>query len=42
MLKKFKKRVEIHQIGHKYSFGNQGHKVGDNANDVIEYVFIGR
>lgn len=42
MLKKFKKRVEVHQIGHKYSFGNQGHKVGDNANDVIEYVFVGR
>jgi DNA adenine methylase len=41
MLKSFKKRVDVCQINHKYSFGNQGYKVGDNANDVLEYVFVG-
>lgn len=40
MLKKHKKFVEVHQINHRYSAGNQGHKVGDNANDVFEYVFV--
>jgi DNA adenine methylase len=42
MLKKFKKSVEVHQIQHKYTFGNQGFKVGNNANDVREYIFIAR
>lgn len=42
MLKKFKRTVEVHQVQHKYSFGNQGHKVGNNANDVREYIFIAR
>jgi DNA adenine methylase len=33
--------VEVHGIDYKYSFGNQGHKVGNNHNDVSEYIFVG-
>lgn len=40
MLKSHKKSVEVHQVNHRYSFGNQGHKIGDNKNDVFEYVFV--
>lgn len=40
MLKHFKKRVSVFQIGHKYSFGTQYE--GDQiANNVDEYVFVG-
>lgn len=35
------KRVEVEKIDHKYSFGNQSHKVNDNNNAVQEYLFIG-
>jgi DNA adenine methylase len=35
------KRVEVVQVDHKYSFGNQSHKVDDNKNSVKEYLFIG-
>lgn len=35
------KRVEVVKVDHKYSFGNQGHKVNDNNNDVQEYLFVG-
>jgi DNA adenine methylase len=35
------KRVEVIQIDHKYSFGNQNHKIEDNKNTVKEYLFIG-
>jgi DNA adenine methylase len=40
MLKQFKKRVSVFQIGHTYSFGTQ-HGNGENANAVDEYVFVG-
>lgn len=40
LLKKYKKHVKVHQIEHTYSFGNQGNKVGDNANKVNEFVFV--
>ena len=40
LLSKYKK-VEVVQIDHKYSFGNQGHKIDDNKNSVKEYLFIG-
>jgi len=39
LLKSYKKHVQVHQIEHTYSFGNQGNKVGDNANKVSEFVF---
>jgi adenine-specific DNA methylase len=40
-LKKHKSRVECHEIDHLYSFGNQNHRIGNNANRVKEYLFIG-
>lgn len=40
LLSKYK-RVEVVKLDHKYSFGNQGHKVNDNKNAVQEYLFIG-
>ena len=41
MLGKYKKKVEVIEIDYKYSFGNQGHKVEENNNDVKEYLFLG-
>jgi DNA adenine methylase len=35
------KRVEVVKVDHKYSFGNQNHKIDDNKNTVKEYLFIG-
>lgn len=40
LLKKYKKAVELKEIDYQYSFGNQNHKVGNNANKVKEYLFI--
>ena len=40
MLKKYKDHVDVHEVEHLYSFGNQRFKVGDNANRVLEYIFI--
>ncbi|XJZ27285.1 Dam family site-specific DNA-(adenine-N6)-methyltransferase [Bacillota bacterium Lsc_1132] len=41
LMKKYKENVTVHQINHRYSFGNQGHKVNDNRNQVYEYIFVG-
>lgn len=35
------KKVEVVPVDYKYSFGNQGNKVGKNNNDVKEFLFIG-
>lgn len=35
------KKVEVVPVDYRYSFGNQGHKVGDNKNAAQEYLFIG-
>jgi DNA adenine methylase len=40
LLSKYKK-VEVVQVDHKYSFGNQNHKIDNNKNTVKEYLFIG-
>jgi DNA adenine methylase len=40
ILRKYK-NVEVLQIDHRYSFGNQNHKICDNKNSVKEYLFIG-
>ena len=40
MLKRHKPRVHVHQVEHLYSVGNQGRRVGDNANRVQEFVFV--
>lgn len=40
ILKKYRKNVDIKEFDHKYSIGNQNHKIGDNKNSVKEYLFI--
>ncbi len=42
LLNQYKKHVKVHQIEHTYSFGNQNHKIGNNANKVQEYIFIAK
>lgn len=41
IMTKYKRHVEVVPVDYKYSFGNQAHKVGDNKNDVQEYIFVG-
>jgi DNA adenine methylase len=41
LLGKYKENVEVIPIDHRYSFGNQGHKVDDNRNKVKEFLFVG-
>jgi len=41
IMAKHKRHVEVVPVNYKYSFGNQAHKVGDNKNDVQEYIFVG-
>lgn len=40
MLKKYKKKVEVHEIDHTYSFGNQNIRAVQ-SNRVKEYLFVG-
>lgn len=41
ILARYKKHVDVVPVDYKYSVGNQRHKVGDNKNDVQEYIFVG-
>jgi DNA adenine methylase len=41
LMLRFKKKVVVHEVNHRYSFGTHGHKVGDNQNKVQEFLFIG-
>ena len=41
IMAKHKNHVEVVPVDYKYSIGNQGSKVGDNKNDVQEYIFVG-
>lgn len=41
ILSKHKKHVEVIPLDYRYSFGNQGNRVGDNKNKVQEYLFVG-
>jgi len=41
LMSNYKNHVEVVPIDYKYSFGNQAHKVGNNKNDVHEYLFVG-
>lgn len=41
IMAKHKNHVEVVPVNYKYSIGNQGTKVGDNKNDVQEYIFVG-
>ena len=35
------KQVKVVPVDYKYSFGTHGHKVGNNKNEVKEYLFVG-
>jgi DNA adenine methylase len=41
-MSKYKNDVSVIPVDHRYSFGNQGHKIGDNRNAVKEYLFLGQ
>lgn len=41
ILSKHKNYVEVVPVDYRYSFGNQGNRVGDNNNQVQEYLFVG-
>lgn len=41
ILSKYKQHVEVIPVDYRYSFGNQGDKVGNNMNKVQEYLFAG-
>jgi len=41
IMAKYKKNVDVVAVDHRYSFGNQGSKIGNNNNEVKEYLFIG-
>ena len=41
ILSKHKEHVEVVPVDYRYSFGNQGDKVGNNRNKVQEYLFVG-
>ena len=41
LMTRYKSRVEVVAVDHTYSFGNQGHKIGNDNNRVREYLFIG-
>jgi DNA adenine methylase len=41
IMAKHKQHVEVVPVDYKYSFGTQSHKVGNNKNDVQEYIFVG-
>lgn len=41
IMSKHKQHVEVVPVDYKYSFGTQSHKVGNNKNDVQEYLFVG-
>jgi len=41
LMSMYKKHVDVISVNHRYSFGNQKHKVGDNNNSVSEYFFVG-
>jgi len=40
LLKQYKSDVQVLSVKHRYSFGNQAHKVKDNNNAVSEFIFI--
>jgi DNA adenine methylase len=42
MLSEHKRKVTIYECDHRYSFGTHSHKVGNNQNEVKEFLFVGR
>ncbi|MCL5410491.1 MAG: DNA adenine methylase [Patescibacteria group bacterium] len=41
IMKKHRSNIKVFEHDHKYSFGNQSHRVGSNQNCVKEYLFLG-
>jgi len=41
LMAKYKPRVEVVSVEHRYSFGNQGNKIGNKNNKAHEYLFVG-
>lgn len=42
VLSLYKSKVDVYECDHRYSFGTHAHKVGDNQNEVKEFLFVGR
>jgi DNA adenine methylase len=40
LLKNEKSKVTVYESAHRYHHGNHAHKVGDNKNEVVEYLFV--
>jgi DNA adenine methylase len=40
LLQHEKKDITVYEAVHRYNHGNHRHKVGDNNNAVIEYLFV--
>jgi DNA adenine methylase len=40
LLKNEKAKVTVYESVHRYHHGNHAHKVGDNKNEVVEYLFV--
>lgn len=40
LLSNEKKKVRVHEFLHRYHHGNHAHKVGNNNNRVVEYLFV--
>jgi DNA adenine methylase len=41
LMSKYKSHVEVVSVEHRYSFGNQRNKIGNNNNKAYEYLFVG-
>jgi len=42
LLGQYKSNVDVVSVNHRYSFGNQGHKISENKNAVSEFIFIAK
>jgi adenine-specific DNA methylase len=42
LLKNEKKHVKVYEAAYRYNHGNHAHKVDDNMNEVMEYLFIAK
>lgn len=41
LLRQYKRTVKVYEFDHRYSFGTHSHKIGDNQNEVKEFLFVG-
>ncbi|MCC7362411.1 MAG: DNA adenine methylase [Anaerolineales bacterium] len=42
LLRRYKRRVTVTEVDHRYSFGTHAHKRQSNQNSVKEYLFVGQ